>query len=175
MALLQWLEEISAAPSTVLVAVGVGIVGLLVAFCLRARGSDSGSGSREKKERKSDGEEEQEGGGEADREEGAKRKKQWKAKNAPKTKRTTLPSHPLLTADFKGHTGAVLSLDFDSSGRYLVSCSEGDCLSVHRLSLCLLVSRSQTLSAAHPLICQKLSLVAESPLLSQIGLFGCGT
>lgn len=141
MALLQWFEDISAAQSTVLVAVGVGILGLLVAFCLRARSSGSGSGPKEK-EKKGDKEEEREEGGGEEREDDAKRKKQWKVKSAPKTKRTTLPSHPLLAADFKGHTGAVLSLDFDSSGRYLVSCSEGDCLSIHLMSLCLFIHLS---------------------------------
>ena len=36
--------------------------------------------------------------------------------------------HPLLAADFKGHTGAVLSLNFELGGKYLASCSEGVCV-----------------------------------------------
>ena len=38
--------------------------------------------------------------------------------------------HPLLAADFKGHTGAVLSLNFELGGKYLASCSEGVCVCV---------------------------------------------
>ena len=33
--------------------------------------------------------------------------------------------HPLLSADFKGHTGSVLSLHFELGGKYLASCSDG--------------------------------------------------
>ena len=52
----------------------------------------------------------------------SKAPKKWKPSAG---KKWTLPSHPLLAADFKGHTEAVLSLDFDSSGKYLASSSEG--------------------------------------------------
>ena len=48
--------------------------------------------------------------------------KKWKQTSG---KKWTLPSHPWLAADFKGHTEAVVSLDFDSSGKYLASSSEG--------------------------------------------------
>ena len=34
-------------------------------------------------------------------------------------------SHALLSATLKGHTGQVLDTDFDSRGKYLLSCSEG--------------------------------------------------
>eukprot|EP00731_Ephydatia_muelleri_P023093 Em0015g676a len=47
--------------------------------------------------------------------------KKWKQTSG---KKWTLPSHPWLAADFKGHTEAVVSLDFDSSGKYLASSSE---------------------------------------------------
>lgn len=40
-------------------------------------------------------------------------------------KKITLPSHPLLSADFKGHTGSILGLDFDGNGKYIASCSNG--------------------------------------------------
>jgi cytoskeletal protein RodZ len=49
-----------------------------------------------------------------------------KFKQQPSAKKVTLPPHPLLAAEFKGHTGAVLSLDFDSNGKYLASCSDGE-------------------------------------------------
>ena len=31
-----------------------------------------------------------------------------------------------MAADFKGHTGSVVSLDFEPGGKYLVSSSEGN-------------------------------------------------
>ena len=52
----------------------------------------------------------------------SKAPKKWKPAAG---KKWTLPSHPLIAADFKGHTESVLSLDFDSSGKYLASASEG--------------------------------------------------
>ena len=35
-------------------------------------------------------------------------------------------SHALLAASLKGHTGQILEIDFDSRGKYLLSCSEGN-------------------------------------------------
>lgn len=40
-------------------------------------------------------------------------------------KKLNPPPHHLLSADFKGHTGSVLSLDFELGGKYLASCSNG--------------------------------------------------
>ncbi len=40
-------------------------------------------------------------------------------------KKITLPPHPLLAAEFKGHTGFICDLDFDVNGKYLASCSDG--------------------------------------------------
>ena len=40
-------------------------------------------------------------------------------------------SHALLSATLKGHTGQILDTDFDSRGKYLLSCSEGSCLVLH--------------------------------------------
>ena len=48
-----------------------------------------------------------------------------KALKHPKPNRKSLPNHPLLVCEFKGHTGSILSLDFDCSQKYLASCSEG--------------------------------------------------
>ena len=118
---LQWLETFSTGQSAILVAVGVGMVGLIVAFYLSTRSS----GSKAKDEVKSEGEEVSSDHAAEKAKKPEPGKKQWKAKNTGKPRRTTLPSHSLLAADFKGHTGAVLSLDFDSTGRYLVSCSDG--------------------------------------------------
>ncbi|CAI8023483.1 Transducin beta-like protein 2 [Geodia barretti] len=122
MDVLQWLDALSAGQSAVLVAVGAGLLGLIVAFCLSGRGS---SGERQKEEETRTAEVENVSSAEeGDEKKTEPQKKQWKVKNTGKPKKTVLPSHPLLAADFKGHTGAVLSLDFDSTGKYLVSCSE---------------------------------------------------
>ncbi len=43
-------------------------------------------------------------------------------------KKITLPAHPLLVAEFKGHTGFICDLDFDVNGKYLASCSDGEVL-----------------------------------------------
>ena len=37
-------------------------------------------------------------------------------------------SHASLAATLKGHTGQILEIDFDSRGKYLLSCSEGNCI-----------------------------------------------
>ena len=37
-------------------------------------------------------------------------------------------SHALLAANLKGHTGQIFDLDFDPRGKYLLSCSEGICI-----------------------------------------------
>ena len=120
---LQLLETLSAGQSAILVTVAAGMLGLIVAYCLSTRGS----ASKAKEEAKTEVEEissepsaKKSGGSELQR-------KQWKAQNTGRSRKASLPSHSLLAADFKGHTGAVLSLDFDSTGRYLVSCSEGKC------------------------------------------------
>ena len=42
-------------------------------------------------------------------------------------------SHALLAATLKGHTAQILEMDFDSRGKYLLSCSEG--ASVYYISL----------------------------------------
>lgn len=118
----DWLQTLSAGHLAVLVAVIAGLLGLVVAFCLATRGSSSKGEERETKT--AEVEEvfsDQSGKGSKNE----PQRKQWKAKNTARSRKASLPSHSLLAADFKGHTGAVLSLDFDSTGRYLVSCSEG--------------------------------------------------
>lgn len=118
----EWLETLSGGQSAVLVAVVAGLLGLVVAFCLSGRGTSR----KQNKEEEVKAEVEDVSSAVAEDEKKTEpQKKQWKVKNTGKQKKGTLPSHPLLAADFKGHTGAVLSLDFDSSGKYLVSCSEG--------------------------------------------------
>ena len=44
---------------------------------------------------------------------------------AGKAKKPTVSSHPLLAAELKGHTAAVTGVEFDLSGDYLASCSDG--------------------------------------------------
>lgn len=122
--LIQWLEALSTGQSTIIAAVAAGILGLVVAFCFLGRGS-SQEPKKESSVKASEEEEEDEASSKVEEKKTEPQKKQWKVKNSGKPKKTTLPTHPLLAADFKGHTGAVLSLDFDSTGRYLVSCSEG--------------------------------------------------
>lgn len=102
-------------------AVVVGLVGVIFVIWVVLR-----PGRRQEEEAKTEGGQEEE---EEEEEVTQKqKKKQPKLKNV-KTKtsrKVTLPSHPLLAADFKGHTGPVVSLDFDSNDRYLASSSEGE-------------------------------------------------
>ncbi len=91
----------------------VGVVYVIWVTLRAGRGEQKPSGEGEK---------------ETEEEGSQKQKKQQPKLKAVKTKssrKVTLPSHPLLAADFKGHTGAVLSLDFDSNDRYLASTSDG--------------------------------------------------
>ena len=101
-------------------AVLVGLLGVVFVLWITLRAGSSRSEGR--KEKESDCEDE------GKKEDGHKQGKQQPKSRAVKTKpsrKLTLPAHPLLAAEFKGHTGPVLSLDFDSNGRYLASCSEG--------------------------------------------------
>ena len=117
----DYLQELFAGHLAILLAVVAGLLGLVVAFCLTARGLSS---KDEERETKADVEEVSSSqSGKASKNE--PQRKQGKVKNIPRSRKASLPSHWLSAADFKGHTGAVLSLDFDSTGRYLVSCSEG--------------------------------------------------
>ena len=56
---------------------------------------------------------------------GSSQSKAKKAKVKPISKKVSLPIHPLLAAEFKGHTDGVLSIDIDPNGKFLTSCSEG--------------------------------------------------
>ena len=47
-------------------------------------------------------------------------------KSAKQFTRKPSYSHASLAASLKGHTGEVLEIDFDSRGKYLLSCSEGN-------------------------------------------------
>ena len=48
-----------------------------------------------------------------------------KPKQSSSKSKVVLPPHPLLAAEFKGHTGSVVSMDFDVNGKYLATCSDG--------------------------------------------------
>ena len=141
----QWMEALSAGQSAVLVAVGAGMLGLVVAFCMSGRGSTH----KRREEEAKDKEAEEVSSSTENEKKTEPQKKQWKVKNTGKPRKTTLPSHPLLAADFKGHTGAVLSMDFDSTGRYLVSCSEGGVFLCKTCILYFYHSRSDDPTVVH--------------------------
>lgn len=116
----DWVEEVPGGPVTILTA---AVVGLGVAVLCYAIGCGAGKGSQTAGKANN--------GAESNSSQQQTKEQQNKLKG-PKpfkqhqSRRTTLPSHPLLVTEFKGHTGAVLSLDFDSSGKYLGSCSDGE-------------------------------------------------
>ena len=103
------------------VAVTVGALSLLLCcFLGLCGGSKTEKAGEERETEVTNDKEGQEGDGKAKKPKG----KGFKSK--PSSKKVTLPSHPLLAGEFKGHTGAVLSLDMESNGKYLASCSEGE-------------------------------------------------
>ena len=111
---------------TPLVVAGVvGVFSLAILWCLLGL-FGNGDGGREKKNRDKISREreveDQENQGGEDK---AKKPKGKASKAKQTSKKVTLPSHPLLAGEFKGHTGAVLSIDMESNGKYLASCSEG--------------------------------------------------
>lgn len=107
-----------------LAAVVVGLFGVLLALCFSRKpgyAKSQGEGKFERSVAEESAEEQEEDSGQ-------KHQKQQTRVRGVKPKavrRITLPSHPLLAGEFKGHTGAVLSLDFDINEKYLASCSEG--------------------------------------------------
>ena len=115
-------------PYAVLGAVVAGLVGAVVLCYAVGRGGSKGEQKQtgEKKRTVS----ESDSAGEEPSGEQNKAKQQGRGKG-PKhskqqtSKKVTLPAHPLLATEFKGHTGAVLSLDFDVNGKFLASCSDG--------------------------------------------------
>ena len=115
------LSLVPGGPYAVLTAAVVGLVGILL-LCFAVSG-----GTKAKKEPRKPSASESEGEDVTD----SRTKQQQARTKGPKpkqpSKKVTLPSHPLLAAEFKGHTGAVLSLDFDANGKYLASCSDGEC------------------------------------------------
>ena len=121
-------EELPGGPYSVLVAAVAGLVGVFLLLCCTIRRASDGDSKKEGVEKRSrpvsvssesEGEENGEGRKrQQPRSKGSKSKQQ-------SSKKIVLPPHPLLAAEFKGHTGAVLSLDFDTTGKYLASCSDG--------------------------------------------------
>ena len=125
--LMEQLNGTFGSKTPIVVAAVVGVFSLAVLWC--CLGLFGGSGSPEKKD-KTGGERESENTkdkGHQDEDDRAKKQKGKGAKTKQTSKKVTLPSHPLLAGEFKGHTGAVLSIDMDSNGKYLASCSEGIC------------------------------------------------
>ena len=102
-------EDVASGAVAVAAAVLLGLAGLAVALYCRL--SSGKSPEREEKE-------------EPASQAPAKQPKVKPVKPRPPRK-VTLPSHPLLAGEFKGHTDAVLSIDIDGAGKYLTSCSAG--------------------------------------------------
>ena len=156
--IVRLVEDVPGGVYTVLGSAVVGLAGILLFLCWALTGRDGaggGSGTsrqtgvprgRTASATESEGEE----NGEVRSRKQQPRSKISKMKQQPSNKKITLPPHPLLAAEFKGHTGSVLSLDFDSNGKYLASCSDG-----------MLLLGFPCMS----------SLV---PIVTQIGLFACG-
>ena len=111
----------------IVVAVFVGVFSLAILGC--CLGLFGGSGGKKSKTSDRTVSEDAKGSGGGD-----EKAKKPKGKGAGKTKQISkkvmLPSHPLLAGEFKGHTGAVLSIDMESNGKYLASCSEGTPISL---------------------------------------------
>ena len=116
----------------IVVAGVVGVFSLAFLWCLLGLfgGRKSKSGDESGEEKKSEDIKDREG------DDKAKKPKGKPTKMKQVSKKVTLPSHPLLAGEFKGHTGAVLSIDMESNGKYLASCSEGVCVC---LCVCLCV------------------------------------
>lgn len=111
---------------TPLVVAGVvGVFSLGVLWCLLGLFGNR-DGGRDKKNRDKTSHERELEDQDIQQEDHKAKKPKGKATKAKQTsKKVTLPSHPLLAGEFKGHTGAVLSMDMESNGKYLASCSEG--------------------------------------------------
>lgn len=108
----------------IVVAVFVGVFSLAILGC--CLGLFGGSGGKKDKTGGDETKSEDVNGREENRGDKAKKPKGKGAGKAKQTsKKVTLPSHPLLAGEFKGHTSAVLSIDMESNGKYLASCSEG--------------------------------------------------
>lgn len=123
--LVSFVNELPGGPYAVLGAVIVGLVGA-IGFCY-AVGCGSSKKKQEGEKRRSS---ESDSAGEGEEPSSGKSKQQGRGKGSKSlkqqsSKKVTLPPHPLLAAEFKGHTGSVLSLDFDVNGKFLASCSDG--------------------------------------------------
>lgn len=115
-------EGLPGGPYAVLGAVVAGLVGALVLCYAVGCGSSKGEQRDERRRTVSESDsvgEEQSKPKQQNRGKGSKHSKQQISK------KVSLPSHPLLATEFKGHTGAVISLDFDVNGKFLASCSDG--------------------------------------------------
>lgn len=113
-------EGVPGGPYAVLTAAVAGLVGILL-LCFVVTG-----GTKAKKEPRKPSASESEGENVTESRTKQQQSRTKGSKPKQPSKKVSLPSHPLLAAEFKGHTGAVLSLDFDSNGKYLASCSDGE-------------------------------------------------
>lgn len=112
-------EEVLGGPYAVLAAAVVGLVGVVVLGLCFAVGCGWAPSGKQKEDASED----------VVMENTSKpqpRNKGSKLKQQSSKSKITLPPHPLIAAEFKGHTGTVHSLDFNTNGKYLASCSDGE-------------------------------------------------
>ena len=121
------LAEFSTAHYAFAAAVVAGLLGVLFVLCVTLRGS-AGSKDKENGEEESSSSEEKKDSEQTNKQKQQQHPRVRGVRSSKPARKVTLPSHPLLACEFKGHTGAVLSLDVDINGKYLVSCSEGGML-----------------------------------------------
>ena len=118
------LADLSTTHYAIAAAALLGLLGVLYVLCCALRGPEKARETEKHTGSADESSEEQENSTEVQQQ---KRQQQGKAKGVKvkPQRKVTLPSHPLLAAEFKGHTGPVLSLDSDGNGKYVASCSEG--------------------------------------------------
>lgn len=49
-----------------------------------------------------------------------------KERKIDRSRKVSHSSHPLLAAELKGHTRAIVDVDFDINGKYVITASEGE-------------------------------------------------
>ena len=130
--ILDLLNDTFGDKTPIVVAVFIGVLSLAILGCLLGLFGSSGGKKDKTSDDKAKSEGVEESGGEDEKAKKSKGKGGAGKANKQSAKKVTLPSHPLLAGEFKGHTSAVLSIDMESNGKYLASCSEGTYASAFR-------------------------------------------